>query len=398
MTGRVRKSLTATIFTGTVVVAGLGFILFERLHSTPAMAADKSEQADQPVTVANPTLERIVEWDDYTGRFEAVDDVEVRARVSGYLTEVAFTSGEIVEAGELLFRIDPRPFAAELAAANAELDHATAAYRYAKSEAERGIQLVQQRALSQEEGDKREQAVLQAAADRAAAQARVTQAELDLEFTEVRAPITGRVSDNFVSVGNLIVGGADGGTLLTTQVSTDPIYFEFTASEADYLKYLRLAQQGSRVSGRYAQHPVRVKLMDEEDYQHEGQLTFVDNQLDRSTGTMRGRATLKNPDDLFSPGMFGRLQLLGSDKHDVVFIPDAAVQTDQTEKFVWVVNTDDIAERRAIELGPEKDGQRIVRSGLVAEDRVIIGGTQFVREQMPVAPIPAEPSALLTLR
>tara|TARA_R110002049_G_scaffold83933_1_gene213573 strand:+ start:5669 stop:6865 length:1197 start_codon:yes stop_codon:yes gene_type:complete len=398
MTRRLRKSLTTSIFTGTVVVTGLGFLLFDRLHSAPVMAAEKAEQAEQPVTVANPTIEKIVEWDEYTGRFEAVDDVEVRARVSGYLTEVAFNSGEIVEAGELLFRIDPRPFAAELAAANAELDHATAAYRYAKSEAERGKQLVQQRALSQEEGDKREQAVLQAAADRAAAQARVIQAELDLEFTEVRAPITGRVSDNFVSVGNLIVGGADGGTLLTTQVSTDPIYFEFTASEADYLKYLRLAQQGSRVSGRYAQHPVRVKLMDEEDYLHEGQLTFVDNQLDRSTGTMRGRATLKNPDDLFSPGMFGRLQLLGSDKHDVVLIPDTAVQTDQTEKFVWVVNTDDIAERRAIELGPEKDGQRIVRSGLVAEDRVIIGGTQFVRERMPVVPIPAEPSALLTLR
>jgi RND family efflux transporter MFP subunit len=398
MTGRVRKSLTASILTGTVVVAALGFVLLNRLHGAPAMAAEKAEHTDQPVTVANPTIETIVEWDEYTGRFEAVDDVEVRARVSGYLTEVAFTSGEIVEAGELLFRIDPRPFAAELAAANAALDHATAAYHYAKSEAERGKQLVQQRALSEEEGDKREQAVLQAAADRAAAQARVTQAELDLEFTEVRAPITGRVSDNFVSVGNLIVGGADGGTLLTTQVSTDPIYFEFTASEADYLKYLRMAQQGSRVSGRYAQHPVRVKLMDEDDYTHEGQLTFVDNQLDRSTGTMRGRATLKNPNDLFSPGMFGRLQLLGSDKHDVVLIPDTAVQTDQTEKFVWVVSTDDVAERRPVELGPEKDGQRIVRSGLVAEDRVIIGGTQFVREKMPVAPIPAEPSALLTLR
>ncbi|CAA0120008.1 Efflux pump periplasmic linker BepF [Halioglobus japonicus] len=398
MTGRARKSPTTSIITGIAVVVGLGFIVVNRLNIPPVIAGEQAEEAVQAVTVANPTVKKIVEWDEYTGRFEAVDDVEVRARVSGYLTEVAFTSGEVVEAGDLLFRIDPRPFAAELAAANAALDHATAAYHYAKSEAERGKELVKQRALSQEEGDRREQAMQQAAADRAAAQASVTQAELNLEFTEVRAPITGRVSDNYVSVGNLIVGGADGGTLLTTQVSTDPIYFEFTASEAEYLKYLRLAQQGSRISGRYAQHPVRVKLMDEESYTHEGLLTFVDNQLDRSTGTMRGRATLNNPDDLFSPGMFGRLQLLGSGKHDVVLIPDTAVQTDQAQKFVWVVGTDDIAQRRPIELGPAKDGERIVRSGLEARDRIIVGGTQFVRDQMPVTPIPAEPSALLTLR
>ena len=393
-----RQSTTAAALTVLALATLIGFVLWAPLNATTAVATVANEPVGQPVVVATPTKKTIVDWDEYSGRFAAIEDVEIRARVSGYLTEIAFTAGEIVEAGDLLFRIDPRPFAAELAAANATLASAEAAYRYAKAEMERGQQLVSQHALSSEEGERRLREAQQAEADRAAARARVAQAELDLEFTEVRAPVTGRVSDNFVSLGNLVTGGASGGTLLTTVVSLDPIYFEFTASEADYLKYRRLEQLGTRESGRDTHHPVRVKLMDESTFSHSGYLSFVDNRLDHSTGTMRGRATLANPDGLFAPGMFGRLQLLGSGEYEALIIPDTAVQTDQAQKFVWVATGDDVAERRAIELGPLVHGERIVRDGLHEDDRVIISGTQFVHDGAAIIPQFAEPAAHFTSR
>jgi len=395
---KIRHSTHAATLTAAVLMLGLGFMLAAQFKATTAVAAGEAAPGGQMVMVANPTVKRLVDWDEYSGRFAAVEDVEIRARVSGYLTEVGFTDGQIVEAGTVLFRIDPRPFAAELAAARATLAAADAAYRYASAEAQRGKQLVAQRALSSEEGERRLREMEQAEANRTAAKARVEQAELNLEFTEIRAPITGRVSDNFVSVGNLIVGGATGGTLLTTLVSQDPIYFEFTASEADYLKYRRLEQLGKRESGRDTHHPVRVKLMDEDTFGHNGYLSFVDNRLDHATGTMRGRATLANPNGIFAPGMFGRLQLLGSGEYDAVLIPDSAVQTDQAQKFVWVATAGDTAERRAVTLGPLVDGARIVREGLDRLDRVIVSGTQFVREGTPIVALPAEARDQLTLR
>lgn len=226
----------------------------------------------------------------------------------------------------------------------------------------------------------------QAEAGRAAAKARVDQAALNLEFTEVRAPITGRISDDFVSEGNLIVGGAQGGTLLTTIVSLDPIYFEFTASEADYLKYIRLASGGENAGLQGQSNPVFAKLIDESEFSHEGKLSFVDNQLDPSTGTMRGRATFDNPNGVLSPGMFGRLKIAGSGEYNALLIPDSAVQTDQNEKFVWVADANDVAQRRKVELGPVIEDGRIVRSGLNADDRIIVGGTQFVMAGAAVAP------------
>ena len=398
MTVRNRQSAIIATLTGMMLAALIALVVAPRISATTA-AADKPGAPDgQLVTVITPTLKRIIEWDEYTGRFEAIDDVDIRARVSGYLTEIAFNDGDIVQAGDLLFRIDPRPFAAELASANAALARANAAYRFTKTEFERGQQLVNQSALSQEEADRRNREMLQAEADQASAKASVTQAELNLEFTEVRAPVTGRVSDNFVSAGNLVVGGASGGTLLTTVVSLDPIYFEFTASEAEYLKYRRLAQQGKRDSGRDTDHPVRVKLMDEDTFSHDGYLTFVDNKLDRSTGTMRGRATLANPGGLFAPGMFGRLQLLGSGEYEAVLIPDSAVQTDQAQKFVWIAGFNDTAERRVVELGPLVDGARVVRAGLGRNDRVIVAGTQFIRDNTPIVAQSAEPLEQLTSR
>ena len=392
-----RQSAIIATLTGVALTTVICTALILRPDASTA-AEQAAAPAGRMVMVAAPTVQRTVDWDEYSGRFAAIDDVEIRARVSGYLTEVAFTDGEIVDAGDLLFRIDPRPFEAALAAANATLAHTEAAFRYAKAEPARGQQLVNQHALSNEEGERRLRELQQAEADRAAARARVAQAELDLEFTEVRAPVSGRVSDNFVSVGNLIVGGANGGTLLTTLVSLDPIYFEFTASEADYLKYRRLEQLGTRQSGRDTHHPVHVKLMDEDSFGHSGHLSFVDNRLDHSTGTMRGRATLDNPDGIFAPGMFGRLQLLGSGEYDAVLIPDTAVQTDQAQKFVWVATTDDTAARRVVKLGPELNGLRIVREGLDKNDRVIVSGTQFVRDGTPVIPQPLEPQQKLTVR
>ncbi|MEM9257622.1 MAG: efflux RND transporter periplasmic adaptor subunit [Pseudomonadota bacterium] len=343
--------------------------------------------AGPTVTVALPTIRSITEWDEYTGRFEAVHNVEIRSRVSGYLTDIAFTGGDIVQEGDLLFRIDPRPFEAELASAEAALASADAALENAQSEATRGQSLLERRAISQEEADRRVRVLRQAEAQRESAKAEVTRAALNLEFTEVRAPVTGRVSDDFVSEGNLIVGGAAGGTLLSTVVSLDPIHFEFTASEAEYLKYVRLAQEGSRESGRDTAHPVRVKLMDEDSFDHDGYLSFVDNQLDRSTGTMRGRATLANPDGLLSPGMFGRLQLIASGEYSAVMIPDSAVQTDQGQKFVWTTGEDNTAHRQVVELGPIVDGLRIVRAGLEPTDRIIVSGTQFVQANAPIVPI-----------
>lgn len=379
----------ATIFGVSALVAvvaiglgtgKLGHVNAEEPAQTPASTTPR-------VGFTYPAIQSITDWDEYTGRFEAVQSVEIRARVSGYLTETAFTDGDIIKKGELLFRIDPRPFEAELDAAKAALVSAQAALENAESEAIRGQNLLKRGALSQEDADRRQRVLRQATAERALAEADVTRAELNLEFTEVRAPITGRISDDFVSEGNLIVGGAAGGTLLSTMVSLDPIYFEFTASEADYLKYQRLAQQGERPSGRTEHHPVRVKLMDEEQFAHEGYLSFVDNQIDRSTGTMRGRATLPNPDGFLSPGMFGRLQLLASGKYDAIMIPDTAVQTDQGQKFVWTVLDDDTAQRQTVELGPMVDGLRVVKSGLEATDRVIVDGFQFVQAHAAVTPV-----------
>lgn len=346
------------------------------------------------VTVANPTIKEIIEWDEFTGRFEAVDSVEVRARVSGYLDAIAFEDGAVVKKGDLLFTIDPRPFEADLAAAEADLSSAAAALQNAKGEHERGRRLLERSALSQEEADRRTSALRQAEAAWASAKAQIDQAKLNLEFTEIRAPITGRISDDFVSEGNLIVGGAQGGTLLTTIVSLDPIYFEFTASEADYLKYARHTGNGGEAGLNGNAHPVFVKLLDEDDFAHQGRMSFVDNRLDRSTGTMRGRATFDNPDGVLAPGMFGRLQLAGTGEYQAMLVPDSAIQTDQNVKFVWIAGEGDVAQRREVGLGPLHDGARVIRSGLDPDDRVIVSGAQFVAAGAPVAPQPADATRL----
>ena len=379
---RSRRSKGRPIMYATAAVSAIAMtLLITQLNAGDAEESTAAAAAPAvSVTVAAPLVETITEWDEYTGRFVAGESVEIRSRVSGYLTEVAFEDGQTVEKGDLLFRIDPRPFEAVLAAARADLAHAEAALENARAEQQRGERLVARQALSTEEAERRTRALDEAEADRAAALARVNEAELDLEFTRIRAPITGRISDDFVSEGNLINGGAQGGTLLTTLVSLDPIQFEFTTSEADYLRYRRLEQDGTLATRRGSGHPVFVKLMDETAFATEGTLSFLDNQLDSSTGNMRARATFENSDGLFTPGMFGRVRLAGSGEYPAVMIPDAAVQTDQTQKFVWVASESQTAERRNIVSGPLVKGLRVVRSGLTGEDNLVVSGTQFIQQ------------------
>lgn len=337
-------------------------------------------QASGPpeVTVATPAIEKTTDWDEYTGHFEAVDTVDVRARVSGYLDSVHFADGQLVEKGALLYVIDPRPYEAARDRAHGDMLAAQARLELATRDVKRGEELVRNKTISQENFDQRIQARDAAAASLAAAQAAEREAALNVEFCQIKAPITGRISDNRVSVGNLVSGGDDG-TLLTNIVTIDPIEFVFDASESAYLKYSRLNKSGERVSSRDKPNPVRVRLLDETDFTHEGHMDFVDNALNAQTGTLRGRALLGNPDGFLTPGQFGRIQLLGSGEYNAVLVPDSAILSDQARKFVWVIDKDGKAEPRYVTLGHEVKGLRAISDGLAPTDKVIIEGVQRVR-------------------
>jgi RND family efflux transporter MFP subunit len=343
-------------------------------------------QGPMPVPVAPPISKAVTEWDEYTGRFEAIESVEVRARVSGYLDSIHFEDGQIVEKGDLLFVIDQRPLQAALDQALAGLESAKAGQELADMELRRGQRLLKSRTISQENYDQRVQTKRAADAAVAGAEANVRQAELDFQFSEVKAPVSGRVSRHFVSVGNLISGGTENSTLLTRIVSLDPIHFIFDADQAAHLKYLRLARAGERASSRETRNPVFLKLVDEDEYTHEGYMNFVDNRIDPNTGTIRGRALFENDELLFTPGMFGRLRLTGSGEYEAILIPEDIVLADQSRRFVWVVNAENVIEYRQVKLGPLIDGLRVVREGLSAEDRVVIGSLQRIRDGMAVEP------------
>lgn len=357
-------------------------------HGPLVLAADEQPVTPPPpaVTVAQPEVKRITEWDEYTGRFVAKQRVEVRARVSGYLDSVHFDEGQLVEAGQLLFVIDQRPFEAEVARARAEVARAQTQFKLASIELERGERLEASRAMSRETLEERRAERDSGKAQVEAAQAVLRAAELDLGFTEVRAPMAGRVSDIRVDVGNVISGGSADSTLLTTIVSLDPIELEIEASESEFMRYTRLDSAGTRRSSRDVQNPVEARLIDEKGWPHKGRMTFVDNELDPATGTMLGRATFPNPEHVLLPGMFARARLYGEGEHDALLIPDAAVVTDQATKLVMVVNADNIVEARPVILGNLFHGLRIVREGLTAEDRVIVVGVQRARPGQPVTP------------
>lgn len=380
-----------------------GAVSFATQMAAAATPATDDVQAANPgpariaVDLTTPAQRQLIEWDTFTGRFVPAESVAVHARVSGYLERIHFTDGQLVRAGDPLFTIDRRPFETALAEAEAALAGARARLANARDDNHRGQRLVTRGTISQAIADDREQAQREAEAAVMAAEARVARAKLDLSFTEIRAPISGRISDNAVSEGALVVEGSSSGTLLTNIVSLNPIEFEFTVSEADYLKYTRLDAAGAGFDAHTNPNPVRLKLMDEADFGHHGEMRFVDNQMNGSTGTMRLRAVFQNPDSLFTPGMFARVQIAGSKQYTAVIVSDAAIQTDQAEKFVWVAKPSAdgfVATRRAVTLGPEVSDGRIVRSGLDANDRVVLGGTQFLTAGASLQPVPPKPGKL----
>jgi RND family efflux transporter MFP subunit len=339
----------------------------------------------QAVTVAKVLEREISEWDEFTGRLEAVDAVEIRPRVSGYITRVMFDEGKEVKKGEVLFEIDPRPYQAELARAEAELERARSAAALAASEVERAGKLVAAQAISREEYDSRTSAEAQGGATVRAAEAAVRTARLNLEWTRVRAPISGRVSNAMVTPGNLVEAGPPAATLLTTVVSLDPMYVYFDSDEQTYLRYANRGK-GTASNWRTARLPVYLGLANEEGFPHEGRLDFVDNQVDPNTGTIRTRAVFSNRSRGLTPGLFARVKLVGTEKRNALLVRDAAIGTDQDRKFVLVVGPGDTLAYRPIVPGRLHDGLRIVNSGLKAGERVVVNGLMRVRPGMQVAP------------
>ena len=337
------------------------------------------------VTVSRPLQQKITEWDEYTGRFVAVKTVDVRARVSGFVDSLHFRDGQIVKQGDLLFVIDARPFRLAVEQAKADLERARSRYDVATLDLDRATPLLRSQAVTEREFDTRRATQREAAGAVGAAEAVLKQAELNLEWTEVRAPIDGRISDRRVDAGNLITGGQTGSTLLTSIVSIDPIHFLFDGSEADFLRYSRLAAAGARQSSRDVQNPVAVRLADETDYKHFGRMDFVDNVVSTRTGSIRGRAIFDNKDGLLTPGFFGRLRLFGGE-HDGLLLPDAAIASDQASKIVFTVADDGTVAIKRVELGPIVDGLRVVRSGVAPTDRVVIEGLARARPGQKVKP------------
>lgn len=379
-------------------------------------AAGGAKNHPPAVTVATPLQQRIVDWDDYVGRFQSVKSVEIRPRVSGYLTAIHFKDGDLVRRGQLLFTIDPRPYRATLAQAEAAAQRQRATLALARSQLARSARLLASEAIAREEYETRLSTVRTAEADVAAADADVRAAKLSVDFTAVRSPIDGRVSDRRVDIGNLVgsstgsatstrsgststagsgaaAGGnagsggtASDGSLLTTVVAIDPVYFTFDASEALYLKYERQNAAGTRISSRVHGNPVQIRLQDEPEYRIHGTMDFVDNAIDVGAGTIRGRAIVPNHDHFLTPGMFGRMRLLGSGAYTALLVPDGIVQTDQTRKTILVVGPDNKAVPRVVETGPLINGLRVIRKGLKPEDRVIVNGLQAAQAGKPVTP------------
>jgi RND family efflux transporter MFP subunit len=366
-------------------------ILLGALVLTGGCSESPQKQASAPppptVTVAKPTKRVVVDQDEYVGRFVAIDSVEIRARVSGYLDRIDFTDGQMVKQGDLLFTLDRRPFQTALDQAVGNLAQAHANLAFAESDLARGAQLVRERTITEQTFDQRTQAKRVAEATVRAREAAVASAKLDLEFTELRAPVAGRIGDRRISLGNLVTGSTTGTTsLLATIVSLDPIRFEFTFDEASYLRYERAAQSGRDMTSRNSSVVVALKLIDEPDFSHQGRMDFVDNVIDRSSGTIRGRAVLANPDGVFTPGMFGRIRVPGSPSYNALLVPDAAIGTEQVRKFVLVVDAENVAHMRYVTLGQVFDNLRVIKSGLAEDDRVIVNGLMRARPNQKVTP------------
>nr|WP_249169920.1 efflux RND transporter periplasmic adaptor subunit [Bradyrhizobium liaoningense] len=375
-------------------VAPIG-LLFALVLTGCDKKAQSQEAAPAPplVTVAQPVKRTVTDWDEFTGRFEAIQEVQVRARVGGFVNSVEFTDGAIVHAGDLLYIIDPRPFEAVASQAQGQLDDARAKAELAKRELDRGLNLVQTSAVSVQVVDQRRQALQAAYAAETQAEGALKAAQLNVEFTHVLAPITGRVSRHLVTPGNLVRGADSGATLLTSIVSLDPIYIYFDVDEATYQRNSRLWFEGKRPSSRDTSNPVQVTLTGETKPSHEGKMDFLDNRLDISTATLRSRAIVPNKDLSILPGQFGRVRIIGSSPYDALLIPDAAIATDQSRKIVFVVKTDNTVDVRSVVLGPLDGGLRVIREGLMPEDQVIVDGLQRARVGAKVTPKMAQAPA-----
>lgn len=360
--------------------AALGVMLALSVAVIAGCTGQASENAQPPapaVSAAPVLVKQISQWDDFSGRVEAVESVDLRPRVSGYIDRVNYTEGQEVRKGDVLFTIDSRSYRAELARAQADLARARSQADLGRSEAARAKKLSELQAISTESYEQRRSAAAEAQANVAAAQAAVDAARLNLEFTQVRAPISGRAGRALVTAGNLVSAG-DAGSVLTTLVALDRMHVHFDTDERTFLHYAELARKGERPSENGAGVPVQIGLVGEEGFPHTGVVDFLDNQVDPTTGTIRARALLDNADRAFTPGLFARVRVLGSGEFNAILIDDKAVLTDQDRKYVYVVDAKGMAQRKDVQVGRMADGLRIVESGLAKNDRVIVSGVQKV--------------------
>ncbi|MBL8673254.1 MAG: efflux RND transporter periplasmic adaptor subunit [Rhodospirillales bacterium] len=363
------RRVARTGMAGLMLAAAIATAGCERKRQGPPAGQPPS------VTVAKAVVKEIVEMDEYTGRFEPVGAVEIRARVGGFLESVSFRDGALVKEGDPLFVIDRRPYKAALDQAEAALTAAQTRFDLSKLEQERAERLVRSGAGTEQAMDQRRQQFLAAQADLNGAKAALEQSRLNYEFTEIRAPISGRISRKLVTEGNLVAANA---TVLTTIVTADPIHFYFDIDERSFLAYQRLARGGA-ASGSGAGLPVMVMLTDEREFTHRGALDFTDNRLDTATGTMRLRASLPNPELLLTPGLFGRVAVPGSPRYRGVLVPDEAILADLDRRFVYVVADDGATRRQPVRLGSRTDGYRVVREGLTGDETIVINGLQRVQ-------------------
>jgi RND family efflux transporter MFP subunit len=358
----------------------------EKTVQTPAASAPS-------VTVATPVKRTVTDWDEFTGRFEAVEQVDIRARVGGFVTRVGFSDGEIVHKDDLLYLIDSRPYDAAAAQVDGQLADARARVELGKRDLDRTLELSKSQNVADAVVDQKRQALQAAEASVIQSEAALKRAQLDIEYTHVLAPMDGRVSRHLVSVGNLVQGGDAGATLLTTIVSLDPIHIYFDLDEPTYLRNNKLWFEGKRPSSRDTPNPVQILMAGETKPSHDGAMDFVDNRMDVSTGTLRVRAKVPNHDLSILPGQFARVRLIGSSPYDALLIPDTAIASDQSRKIVFVVKDDDVVEARPVTLGGLDDGLRIIKDGLKLDDRVIVEGLQRARVGQKVSPHTAQAAA-----